>query len=138
MSYIGLFTAAQVAIALGDHEGARRQLEEGVVLSQQTRDNANLAYFLDALAVVESAAGRSRRVATLLGAAQGLRETVGSNVYGYYQPDDALREAAETWARMVLGADAYDDAVDDGRSLEPDDAVAYALTGAAPLLRLAT
>jgi tetratricopeptide (TPR) repeat protein len=78
--YIALFTAAQAAIALGDADRARAQLEEGVRLSRETGDLANLAYVLDALAVVESSAGRGRRVALLLGAAQALRETVGSNV----------------------------------------------------------
>ena len=87
--YIGLFTSAQAAIALGDTDRARTQLEEGVRLSQETGDMANLAYVLDALAVVESSAGRARRVALLLGAAQSLRENVGANVYGYYQPDES-------------------------------------------------
>lgn len=77
---IGLFTASQAAIALGDAESARRQLEEGVVLSQETRDRANLGYFLDA----------------------------------------------------------WDDAVDEGRAPEVDDAVRYVLTGSTRTLRLAT
>ena len=136
--YIGLFTASQAAIALGDDESARRQLEEGVVLSQETRDLANLGYFLDALAVVEAASGRATRVATLLGAAQGMREAAGATVYGYYRPDDALRAAAAAQARVVLGDDAWDDAVDEGRALEVDDAVRYVLTGSARTLLLAT
>ena len=136
--YIGLFTASQAAIALGDHEGARRQLEEGVVLSEETGDLANLAYFLDALAVVEAAGGSAGRVATLLGAAQGMREAAGPTVYGYYRPDDALLAAAAAQARLVLGDDAWDDAVDEGRALEVDDVVRTALTGSPRPLRLAT
>ena len=136
--YIGLFTASQAAIALGDHETARRQLEEGVVLSRETRDLANLAYFLDALAVVDAADGRPARVATLLGAAQGMREAAGPTVYGYYHPDDALQAAAAAQARRELGDDAWDDAVDEGRALEVDDAVRYVLSGSARSLDLAT
>jgi tetratricopeptide (TPR) repeat protein len=136
--YIALFTAAQAAIALGDLDRARTQLEEGVRLSQETGDLANLAYVLDALAVVESSAGRGRRVALLLGAAQALRETVGSNVYGYYQPDETLRDAAAASARALLGPDGFDDAVDEGRRLGPEQAAALALAGETARLRLAT
>jgi hypothetical protein len=80
---------------------------------------ANLAYFLDALAVVESADDHSHRVAVLLGVAQSLRETVGVNVYAYYVPDESLRAAAEAAARTALGDDAFDDALDIGRGIDP-------------------
>jgi predicted ATPase/DNA-binding XRE family transcriptional regulator len=136
--YIALFTAAQAAIALGDADRARSQLEEGVRLSQETGDLAHLAYVLDALAVVESSTGRSRRVALLLGAAQALRETVGATVYGYYQPDLGLRDAAAASARALLGEDAFDDALDEGRRLDPDQAAQLALAGPGGRLRLAT
>ncbi len=56
-------------------------------LSLETGDHANLAYFLDTTAVLEAAEGRHARVPLLLGAAQGIREAVGSPGYGYYRPD---------------------------------------------------
>ncbi len=126
-TYIALYNLSQAAIAAGDHALARRYLEEGIELSEQTQDMANLAYFLEALAVVESADEQSRRVAGLLGAGQALRETVGANVYAYYLPDESLRAAAEQAARAALGEDSYDDAVDAGRAMEPLDAVRFAL-----------
>ena len=135
--YIALFTSAQAAIALGDVDRARTQLEEGVRLSRETGDLANLAYVLDALAVVESSAGGARRVAMLLGAAQALREAVGATVYGYYQPDEGLRDAAAAAARATLGEDGFDDAVDEGRRLDPEQAVELALTAPCGRLRLA-
>ncbi|MFI1567145.1 AfsR/SARP family transcriptional regulator [Streptomyces sp. NPDC020490] len=125
--YVALFNLSQARISEGDHERAREHLEEGVRLSEQTRDLANLAYFLDALAVVEDAAGDAVRVATLLGAAQFLRESVGSPVYGYYQPDDSLRDAAAVHARETLGAAAFDEAVAVGRSFTFGETVAYAV-----------
>jgi hypothetical protein len=76
---------------------------------------------------VEDAAGDAVRVATLLGAAQCLRASVGSQVYGYYQPDESLRAKAAAHARTVLGARAYDQAVAVGRSFGLDEAVAHAL-----------
>jgi tetratricopeptide (TPR) repeat protein len=126
-TYIGLFTVAQVGLARGDHEDARAALEEGVRLSEQTGDVANLAYFLEALAVLEGGEREAHRVAVLLGAAQVLRETVGANVYGYYKPDEELRARTAEAARQALGAEAYEDTVDAGRSLTPEQAVAYAL-----------
>lgn len=126
-TYVALYNLSQAAIAAGDHVLARRYLEEGIGLSEQTQDMANLAYFLEALAVVESADEHPCRVAGLLGAAQLLRESVGANLYAYYQPDESLRAAAEQAARAVLGEDAYDDAADSGRAMEPFDIVRFAL-----------
>jgi len=126
-TYVALFNLSQAAISVGDHARARTYLTEGIALSQQTQDLANLAYFLDALAVVESAEESAERVAVLFGAAQSLRETVGAKVYGYYLPDESLRTQAEQRARAVLGDDAYDDAVDAGRALDPTATVQFAL-----------
>jgi predicted ATPase len=137
-TYIGLFTAAQADIATGDLGRARGQLEEGILLSEETGDLANLASFVDALAVVEGAQGGYRTVAVLLGAAQGLRETVGGTVHGYYKPDEALRAATVRAARSALGADGFEDAVDEGRALEPSQVVELAVTTPAPRLRLAS
>ncbi|WP_205470942.1 BTAD domain-containing putative transcriptional regulator [Nocardioides sp. SYSU D00038] len=123
--YITLFTAAQVALATHDPATARRQLEEGIRLSLDTGDMANLAYFLDTLGVVDSLAGAHRRVAVLHGAAQRLRETVGANVYGYYKPDEAMLAQAIDGARAALGA-AFDEAVAAGRRMGMPEVVAFA------------
>jgi hypothetical protein len=126
-TYVALYNLSQVAIASGDHAAARGYLDEGITLSEQTQDLANLAYFLDALAVVESAAGSADRVPVLLGAARSFRDTVGANVYAYYVPDDALREAAERTARETLGDEAYQGRVEIGRTFDLTAAVRFAL-----------
>lgn len=126
-TYVALYNLSQAAIALGHHAAARRHLEEGILMSHETHDSANLTYFLDTLAVVESADQAAQRVAVLLGAAQSLRETAGATVYGYYIPDESLRLAAERQARAAIGDDAYDDAVDSGRGLDLDATVGFAL-----------
>ncbi len=125
---IALHNVAQAAVAKGDYEAAGAHLREGTRLCQQTGDLANLAYYLDALAVVHAGRGEPERVATLLGAAQSLRELPSSKAYVYHRPDDKPRQRAAEQARAALGDDAYDDAVDAGRSMLSDDAVAYALT----------
>jgi predicted ATPase/DNA-binding XRE family transcriptional regulator len=126
-TYVALYNLAQARIAKGDFDGARRHIEEGVLLSEQTRDLANLAYLLETLAVVESQAGRPERVAALLGATDGLREIVGADVYAYYLPDEAWGREAERMARDSLGDDAYEDAVDAGRALDVAGIIELAL-----------
>lgn len=126
--YITLFTAAQIALTVGDPTTARRQVEEGIRLSIDTGDMANLAYFLETLAVVDSLAAEHRRVALLRGAAHRLRDTVGANVYGYYKPDEALLAEALDRARSHLGDDGFEAALADGHALEVDEVVELALS----------
>jgi glycosyltransferase involved in cell wall biosynthesis len=126
-SYVALFTLSQAAIVSGDHALAREHLQEGLRLTVETRDLANLAYFLEALAVVEAGTGSLARVPVLVGAAEGVRELVGGEVYGYYQPDPALLAGAVTASRAALGDDAYDDALDGGRALSADEALRLGL-----------
>ena len=61
--------------------------EEGVALSGEVGDRANLAYCLEGLAVVAGVRGEAMRSARLIGAAEGLHEAVGVPVYIYYEPD---------------------------------------------------
>lgn len=122
-AYIALFNLSQVESTAGRPDRARRHLDEGMVLSLETGDVINLAYLLDAVAVLEAAEGNHARVPILLGAAQQIRAEVGSRGYGYYRPDPLAIEAAADEARRHLGADRYDDALDRGRTLPPADVV---------------
>ncbi|MEW1873294.1 helix-turn-helix domain-containing protein [Streptomyces caelestis] len=128
-TYVALYNLSQAALALGDYPLARRHVEEGIILSHETRDLANLAYFVETLAVIESRQGHHARVATLLGAVNGLRATVGADVYGYYHPDQRLRDAAERSARSALGDETHDGAVDTGRTLGPRAVAELSLHG---------
>lgn len=125
--YIALFTAVQVSVVRGDFGRARAQIAEGVTLSQETGDHANLAYLLEALAVVESldGAGDLARVGVLRGAAAELRAGAGGNVYGYYRPDEALIEQASATARASRGP-SYDADVASGRTLTVEEMAALA------------
>jgi predicted ATPase/transcriptional regulator with XRE-family HTH domain len=125
-TYVALYNLSQAALSASDHRAARAFLEEGIVLSEQTLDLANLAYFLDTLAVVEAADGRLDRVPVLLGAARGFRDTVGG-IYAYYVPDESLRADAERRARDALGSDVYDETFERARGLDLPGAVHHAL-----------
>jgi predicted ATPase/DNA-binding XRE family transcriptional regulator len=126
-SYVALYNLSQVESARGAHPQARRHLADGMRLSLETGDHANLAYFLDAQAVLEAADGVHARVPILTGAAQAIREAIGARGYGYYRPDPQAHAAAVDEARRHLGADRYDDALDVGRTLSPADAVGLGL-----------
>lgn len=123
-SYIALYNLFQVELGRGDHDAARRHLEESTRLSLETGDQANLAYLLDAGAVLAAASDQHARVPLLLGAAQAIREVQGAQGYGYYRPDPATITAAADDARSHLGADRYDDALDTGRGFTGAQAAA--------------
>jgi predicted ATPase/DNA-binding XRE family transcriptional regulator len=129
-TYVALYNLAQAAIAEDDHVGARVHLTEGIVLSEQNHDLANLAYFLEALAIVESAEQAADRVPVLLGAAQTLRESTDNKSYGYYLPDESLLEQVAQRTRQSLGEDGYADAVQTGRDLDVTDVVRFAVNSA--------
>jgi tetratricopeptide (TPR) repeat protein len=126
-SYIALYNLSQVELARGRFAEAAEHLDEGTRLSRETSDHANLAYLLEARAVLEAQQGAHARVPLLLGAAQAIREQLGSFGYGYYRPDPGATAQAVEQARTHLGADRYDDALDVGRGLDPDRAAGLSL-----------
>jgi tetratricopeptide (TPR) repeat protein len=130
-AYVALFNLSQVELLRGRLPVAREHLAEGMRLSRETGDQSNLAYLLDAQAVLEAADDGHARVPLLLGAAQAIREGVGARGYGYYRPDPGAIAAAAAEAREVLGGDRFDDALDTGRGLGPDEAVLLVLGGPA-------
>lgn len=125
--YIALFTAVQISVTGGDLGRARAQLEEGILLSRDTGDLANLAYFLEALATVEALDGRLERVGVLSGAVAALRAGVGSNVYGYYRPDEAMIAAAVKAARDARGEEQYAADESRGQALDAEAMIAFAI-----------
>jgi hypothetical protein len=116
-------------LSRGDYTGAAALFEEGITLSDQTRDLANLAYFLEGLAVATGKRGEARRSACLFGLAEGLLKEVGATVYNYYLPDRALYDHTRAAVLSELGEEAFEEARNEGREMAFDEAVAYALGG---------
>jgi hypothetical protein len=114
-----------VALAREDYEEATELLREGVALSGQTGDQANLAYSLKGLATVTGVRGEAERSARLFGAAERLLEEVGIAVYNYYKPDRSLYERTEAAVRSELGGlrggegTGQDDGLRGGHGLRP-------------------
>jgi hypothetical protein len=122
-AWAALYNLAHARLALGDQRQAREHLADAALLCRETGDLGNLSYVLDALAV---AGAGPERVAVLVGAAEALREAIGSTVYGHYGPDVDLRVRAAALARRDLGEDAYLRAFDAGHRSSPDEAVELA------------
>jgi hypothetical protein len=102
-------------------------LEEGVTLSEQIGDQANLSYFLEGLAVVAGMEGDAEHSVQLLGAAERLLEEAGASVYNYYKPDRPLYARTTANVRSRLGEEGFEEAWAEGRTMTFEQAVEYAL-----------
>ena len=94
---------------------AREHLEEGMRLSRETGDHANLAYLLDAAPCSRPADGPMpgcRCCSARPGDPRDDRRRTGTATTG---PDPQAIAGAADEARAHLGADRYDDALDVGR-----------------------
>src|SRR3712207_8739755 len=98
-TYIALYNLAQVVLSRGDYHGAVNLFEEGVALSEQVGDRANLAYCLEGLAVVAGARGEAERSGRLIGAAEGCAKPSARRVTSITSPT-----AHSTSARSPLCA----------------------------------
>ncbi len=123
----GLYNLAQVAQASGDHELAARRLKEGVVVSEEMRDQSNRGYFVEGLAVVAGVQDKAVRSARLFGAAEGPLRAVEAPVYDYYEPNRSFYERIEATVRSRLGEATFERAAVEGRAMDFDQAVEYAL-----------
>jgi predicted ATPase len=103
---------------LGDLESARARLRESVQHAAVPDNRESLARALDALAAVAETAGNPELGATMLGAGEGVRSSIGLGVW----MTDRVRQA-ETAARLRarLGDPAYAAAFDRGSGLTLDE-----------------
>lgn len=111
----------------GDLALAADALRQGVELSEWTRDLANLAHFMEALATVAALRGEAKRAAVLLGAADGALLGVGAPVYNFYVTDPSLRERTVAEGRSALGEATFEEIRARGESMAFDEEVRYAL-----------
>ena len=108
----------------GDYDGAHVLLEESLTILRELGDRRSIAEGLEALASVDTGETDEERGARLWGAAETLRETIGSP----QRPAD--REKQERMVAVVrekMGVDAFAFAWAEGRTMTMEQAVAYAL-----------
>jgi tetratricopeptide (TPR) repeat protein len=101
----------------GDLEASRARLREAVKHAAVPDNRESLGRALEALAAVSVAAGDPELAATLFGAAEGVRHSIGA---GVWMTDRASHEQTASQLRTQLGETAYAAVLDRGRSLTVD------------------
>jgi tetratricopeptide (TPR) repeat protein len=115
---------AGVAEAEGDHATARSVLKESLRARLEVGSKDETAAYLEMAAEFSAAEGDARGSARLFGAAEALREELGTPVP---PPDRAEYERAVAAARAALGDEAFAAAWAEGRAMSWQQAIAYAL-----------
>src|SRR5262249_34927251 len=115
---------ANAARTLGDFSEARSQYEAAIQIFRDHGDRWALAQLLEDVAVLEARTGASEVALELVGAAESLRDEIGSPRAPSLQAE--LDEELAS-ARAELGEAGAESALDRGRNRDFDDAVTLAL-----------
>lgn len=110
----------------GDAERALQHLDECAAIRREIGDRWGIAWLLNNYGRIACAQGQPRRAAVLWGAAEALRETLGSPI-SQEKREPLLGNIAEV--RHVLGGEAFALARAQGRILSETQALDFAMTG---------
>jgi predicted ATPase/DNA-binding CsgD family transcriptional regulator len=116
-----LVVFGQVTAAQGDYAAAQAHYEESLALAREMGFKLVLPAGLEGLASVVAAQGELTWAARLWGAAQALRDTMGTPLPPAYR---AEYERSVAFARTQLGEKAFATAWAEGRDMTPDQAFA--------------
>src|SRR5262249_4818170 len=110
--------------ALGDCAAARTHYGESLTLFRELRDRREVAHVLESLAAVLLAQADAQKAVRLWGAAEALRESIGSPL----PPNEREKHARQVaQARSVLDEEAFVSAWGEGRAMLWEQAVDDAL-----------
>jgi non-specific serine/threonine protein kinase len=124
---MSLSNLGDAASEQGDHLVATLVQEEALVIRRKLGDRWGVAISLEALAPVGVACGRADKSARLWGAAERLREEIGTPL----PPNERVRyEQKVAAARAALGDAAFERAWQEGRAMTMEEAVDYTLAPA--------
>ena len=112
------------ALIRGDHRKAEALHEECLVLCRELGDKLIGAESIEGFACAAGAGGAGERAARLFGAAETLREAAGNQQAARAH---SLRESYLAAARALVSDAAWSAAWEEGRSMEFDEAIVYAL-----------
>jgi predicted ATPase/class 3 adenylate cyclase/DNA-binding CsgD family transcriptional regulator len=121
-----LISRARVAIAQGDLDQANRDAHDALAVAEGVQAYEPVPGILESLACIAAASGSLREVARLFGAADAMRDRMGSV---RFKIDDAACEAWMSKARDGLGESHFDSAWAEGAALSTAEAIAYARRG---------
>ncbi|HSH82057.1 MAG TPA: tetratricopeptide repeat protein [Herpetosiphonaceae bacterium] len=109
---------------LGNYAEAVKLYHETIAGWLELGNRSALAHELESLAIIAAAQDRRRRAARLFGAAEALRETIGSSMTALERSEYVK---AITRARAQMDESGWSAAWAEGRALPLDQAVAFAL-----------
>jgi tetratricopeptide (TPR) repeat protein len=115
-----------VARVQGEYEAAWALYEECLAIFRELGDRRSIAGSLESLAHLATEQAQPRRAATLIGAAEALREVLGAPLPPNYQ-EEYDRSVAAT--RQALDEEAFAAAWEQGRALTWEEAIDFALNG---------
>jgi non-specific serine/threonine protein kinase len=114
-----------VALVQNDANRTRTSFTEGLELSQEIGAKEAVPEILEGLACFAGTLGEAHRAATLLGAAQAMREATGLQ----QEPSaHALEEAYLSAARSRLNEESWEAAFEVGQAMSLDEAAEYAMS----------
>jgi tetratricopeptide (TPR) repeat protein len=113
-----------VVLEQGDYGSAQALYEESLTIRRELADSLGIAYSLGHVAMLSVKEGRSEQAARLGGAAEALREVLGSRLPPNENEEYERNVAA---AREALGEEVFAVAWEAGRAMTWEQAVAYAL-----------
>ncbi len=129
-------TLAAIAQAQGDLEQAKQLLQEGFLLAQQSAYSPLIGAYLGAWTSLALTKQQLRRAARLLGAAEPLLAGPLFDFYDVLKYDPFTRAAYErdiASVRAQLGEETFDLLLAEGRSMTPEQALAFQEPAQAPL-----
>jgi predicted ATPase/class 3 adenylate cyclase len=115
MVAIGHNNLGNATRGLGDHDAARASYAASLRAYRQYDDKWAMAFLLEDIAILAARTGRATEAFELLGAAEALREAIGSP-RGAALDEELAGHLGD--ARAVIGAGPADEAVARGRSLD--------------------
>jgi predicted ATPase/DNA-binding CsgD family transcriptional regulator len=128
-------TLGWAALLSGVMERAKARFVESLKLSRRVGNRECISTSLEGLACVAGAAGEPEKAGRLFGAGRTLLEATGSTLT---PRDRAMREPYQASVRSRLGDAGWEEALARGRAMEPDEAIAYALSEEKPSATFAT
>ena len=113
------------ALVQEDHQRAETSLEESLTLCLELGDRLTASESLEGMACISGAEGEAERSVKLFGAAEALREGVGSE---HIPEEDALREPYLATIRSRLDEATWQAAWAEGLAMSMEQAVKYAFS----------
>jgi predicted ATPase/class 3 adenylate cyclase/DNA-binding CsgD family transcriptional regulator len=121
-----LTTRARVAIAQGEPDQAERDAHDALACAAEVEAYLVIPDILECLAALACEAGGHREAARVSGAAEAIRERMGSVRFKVY---NAGYEASVAALREAMGEKDFESAWAEGAALSTEEAIAYAQRG---------